>query len=105
MLGDGPEGARISQIDVSDPANPVVRRTEDLDGYIVDARLTGRTARVVVASYPEALYGPAELRALPSGWLPTALGPLRAHGRGRSPAAPSAAAPSAAPRCSPAPAS
>ena len=71
MLGDGPEGARISQIDVSDPANPVVRRTEDLDGYIVDARLTGRTARVVVASYPEALYGPAELRALPSGWLPT----------------------------------
>ena len=37
---------------------------------IVDARLTGRTARVVVSSYPEALYGPAELRALPSGWLP-----------------------------------
>ncbi len=70
VLGEGPEGARITQIDVSDPAKPVVRRTEDLDGSIVDARLTGRTARVVVSSYPEALYGPAELRALPSGWLP-----------------------------------
>ena len=70
VLGSGPRGARITQVDISDPAKPTVRRTEDLDGYIVDARLTGRSARVVVASYPEAVYGPAELRTLPSGWLP-----------------------------------
>ena len=71
VLGGGPQGARMLEVDVSDPANLAVLRTEDVDGHIVDARLTGRTARVVVASYPEALTGPAELRALPSGWLPT----------------------------------
>jgi hypothetical protein len=48
-----------------------VLRTQDVDGYVVDARLTGRTARVVVASYPEAVYGPHELRGLADGWLPT----------------------------------
>jgi uncharacterized secreted protein with C-terminal beta-propeller domain len=71
VLGGGPDGARMTEADVSDPAHMRVLRTEDVDGYIVDARLTGRTARVVVASYPEAVYGPAELRALPSGWLPS----------------------------------
>jgi uncharacterized secreted protein with C-terminal beta-propeller domain len=72
VLGGGPYGARMTEVDVSDPARMKVVRTEDVDGYVVDARLTGRTARVVVASYPEAIYGPPELRALPSGWLPTA---------------------------------
>ena len=71
LLGDGPRGARMTEVDVSDPAKPAVLRTEDVDGYIVDARLTGRTARVVVASYPEAVYGPPEVRAQPAGWLPT----------------------------------
>jgi uncharacterized secreted protein with C-terminal beta-propeller domain len=71
LLGTGPLGARMTEVDVSDPAKPTVLRTEDVDGYIVDARLTGRTARVVVASYPEAVYGPPEVRAQPAGWLPT----------------------------------
>jgi uncharacterized secreted protein with C-terminal beta-propeller domain len=71
LLGSGPLGARMIEVDVSDPAKPTVLRTEDVDGYIVDARLTGRTARVVVSSYPEAVYGPPEVRAQPSGWLPT----------------------------------
>jgi hypothetical protein len=71
VLGGGPLGARMTEVDVSDPARMKVLRTEDVDGYIVDARLTGRSARVVVASYPEAIYGPPELRARPSGWLPT----------------------------------
>ena len=71
LLGGGPLGARMTEVDVSDPAQMKVLRTQDLDGYVVDARLTGRSARVVVASYPEAVYGPEELRALPSAWLPT----------------------------------
>jgi uncharacterized secreted protein with C-terminal beta-propeller domain len=71
LLGHGPRGARMTEVDVSDPARPTVLRTEDVDGYIVDARLTGRTARVVVASYPEAVYGPPDVRAQPAGWLPT----------------------------------
>ena len=58
LLGSGPRGARMTEVDVSDPAKPTALRTEDVDGYIVDARLTGHTARVVVASYPEGAYGP-----------------------------------------------
>jgi uncharacterized secreted protein with C-terminal beta-propeller domain len=68
VLGSGPLGARMTEVDVS---KPTVLRTEDVDGYIVDARMTGRTARVVVSSSPEAVYGPPELREKPSGWLPT----------------------------------
>jgi uncharacterized secreted protein with C-terminal beta-propeller domain len=71
LLGSGPLGARMTEVDVSNPARPVVLRTEDVDGYVVDARLTGRTARVVVSSYPEAAYGPPEVRTEPAGWLPT----------------------------------
>jgi uncharacterized secreted protein with C-terminal beta-propeller domain len=71
VLGSGPLGARMTEVDVSDPAKPTVLRTEDVDGYIVDARMTGRTARVVVGSYPEAVYDAPELRAKPAGWLPT----------------------------------
>ena len=73
LLGSGPlGGTRMTEVDVSDPAQLKVLRTEDVDGYVVDARLTGRSARVVVASFPDAVYGPEELRAQPSGWLPTA---------------------------------
>jgi hypothetical protein len=71
VLGSGPRGARVTEVDVSDPARLRVARTEDFDGYIVDARLTGRTARVVVSSYPDAIHGAPELRSRPSGWLPT----------------------------------
>jgi uncharacterized secreted protein with C-terminal beta-propeller domain len=71
LLGAGPLGTRLTEVDVSDPAKPTVLRTEDVDGSIVDARLTGRTARVVVSSYPEAVYGPPEARTDPAAWLPT----------------------------------
>jgi uncharacterized secreted protein with C-terminal beta-propeller domain len=70
VLGGGPRGARLAEVDVSDPARMRLLRTEDIDGYVVDARMTGRTARVVIASYPRAVYGARELRARPSGWLP-----------------------------------
>jgi hypothetical protein len=71
LLGPGPLGARLTEVDVSNPAAPTVLRTEDVDGYIVDARMTGRTARVVVASRPDAVFGGPDLRAQPAGWLPS----------------------------------
>lgn len=50
----GPTGTTVelSEVDVSDPSAMVVRRTMQLDGALVDARLNGATARVVVASSP-----------------------------------------------------
>jgi uncharacterized secreted protein with C-terminal beta-propeller domain len=71
LLGHGPLGARWTEVDVADPARPEILRTEDVDGHIVDARLTGRSVRIVVSSYPEAVYGPPEARTRPAGWLPT----------------------------------
>jgi uncharacterized secreted protein with C-terminal beta-propeller domain len=71
LLGSGPKGARWTEVDVSDPANPAILRTEDVDGYIVDARLTGRSVRIVVSSYPMAVTLPGEIRAQPAGWLPS----------------------------------
>ena len=59
----------------------LVLRTQDVDGYVVDARLIGRSARVVVSSYPDAVYGPPELRARPSGWLPRSTLTVRRTGR------------------------
>ena len=43
----------LTEVDVSDPRAMAVRRTMQLDGSLVDARLTGATARVVVASSPD----------------------------------------------------
>ena len=40
----------------------LVRRTQDVDGAIVDARRVGRSARVVVSSYPDAAFTEPELR-------------------------------------------
>ncbi len=70
LLGSGPRGARWTEVDVSDPAKPAILRTEDVDGSIVDARLTGRSVRIVVSSYPMAIFEPGEIRAQPGGWLP-----------------------------------
>ncbi|MEY2441736.1 MAG: hypothetical protein QOJ46_1162, partial [bacterium] len=42
----------LTEVDVSNPTAMVVRRTMALDGQLVDARLHGGTARVVVASSP-----------------------------------------------------
>ncbi len=43
----------LTEVDVSNPAAMAVRRTMQLDGQVVDARLHGGTARVVVASTPQ----------------------------------------------------
>ena len=69
VLGSGGHGAHFTQIDVTDPAKPVVMRTEMVEGHVVDARLSGRTARIAVSSEPDAIYERA-LRSRPSGWLP-----------------------------------
>ena len=69
VLGSGLRGAHLTQVDVSDPAKPVVMRTEMLEGDLVDARLTGRTARIVVESSPDALSA-LRLRSRASGWVP-----------------------------------
>jgi uncharacterized secreted protein with C-terminal beta-propeller domain len=42
----------LTEVDVSNPKAMVVRRTMQLEGGLVDARLHGGTARVVVASTP-----------------------------------------------------
>ena len=81
VLGGGPSGARMIQVDVSDPRAMLVRRTQDVDGWIVDARLVGRSARVVVSSYPEAASGSPGLRAQPRGWLPESTLTYRRSGR------------------------
>ena len=69
VLGSGARGAHVTQVDVSDAAHPVVMRTEMLEGDLVDARLTGRTARIVVDSTPDALSA-LRLRGRASGWVP-----------------------------------
>jgi hypothetical protein len=45
-------GTKLLEIDASDPADLRLVRTLDVDGSYVSARLTGTTARVVIASYP-----------------------------------------------------
>jgi uncharacterized secreted protein with C-terminal beta-propeller domain len=45
----------LTEIDVSNPKAMTVRRTMQLDGSLVDARLHGGTARVVVGSTPAAV--------------------------------------------------
>jgi len=70
LLGNGPLGTRITEVDVGDPSAPEILRTEDVDGHVVDARMTGRSVRVVVSSYPYAALEPGVARDQPAGWLP-----------------------------------
>ena len=81
VLGSGPSGTRMTQVDVTDPRSMLVRRTQDVDGWVVDARLVGRSARVVVSSYPDAASGSPELRSRATGWLPTSTLTYRRSGR------------------------
>jgi uncharacterized secreted protein with C-terminal beta-propeller domain len=81
VLGSGPAGARMTQVDVSDPKSMLVRRTQDVDGAIVDARRVGRSARVVVSSYPDAAYAEPALREKARGWLPVSTLTFRRSGR------------------------
>jgi hypothetical protein len=45
----------LTEIDVHDPAAMKVLRTQDAEGSFVDARVTGRSARVVLVSHPGAV--------------------------------------------------
>lgn len=45
----------VTEIDVSDPAHPSVRRTMTVPGTFVDARQNGATARLVIDSAPAAI--------------------------------------------------
>ncbi len=47
-----PTGTTLTEIDVSDPRAMRLVKTLTVDGWLVGARLTGSTARVVVASQP-----------------------------------------------------
>ena len=80
-LGAGPAGTRFTEIDVRDPAHMTILRTQDVDGYLVDARRVGRGARVVVASTPDAIYAPVEDRGEAGDWLPTSTFKSRVTGR------------------------
>ena len=65
----GEEVTQLTEVDVSDPAAMRTVRTERIRGRHVSARLTGRTARVVVWTRPRAVVEPA-LRSQLKGWLP-----------------------------------
>ena len=47
-----PRRSSLTEVDISDPAAMTVRRSMTVDGALVDARMTGATARVVVGSSP-----------------------------------------------------
>jgi len=97
MPSDGPAGAAPSMpppygrsettltlVDVSDPAAMRVTRTLVAEGRLVDARLTGASARVVIDATPRALQEPTPdaVAAAPARrWLPR--GTLRRGIRGR----------------------
>src|SRR4051812_14724441 len=65
----------ITEVDVSDPADMRIVRTETVDGTYVSARLNGSTVRVVLTTPPVALdYGQAgaPLPAQARRWVPRA---------------------------------
>jgi hypothetical protein len=77
VLATSLSGVLLTEVDVSEPAAPRVARTMELAGRLAGARLTGGTARVVVAASPEPIpvADPVALRALArrqptSRWLP-----------------------------------
>lgn len=75
------ESTALTEIDLTDPSAPAVRRTMTLDGFPVAARLTGGTARVVVASGPEPLRPAAIRRTTARTWVPRTVLRSRVSGR------------------------
>lgn len=78
---DAGEAARLSEIGVADPAAMAVRRTLDVPGRFVDGRMTGGTARVVVASPPQVRTETALERATLRAWVPRTVLRSRLSGR------------------------
>jgi hypothetical protein len=69
------QATQITEVDVSDPADMRIARTETVDGTYVSARLNGSTARIVLTTPPSGIdYGSARagLRSKARGWLPRA---------------------------------
>ena len=60
----------ISEVDISAPAAMTVRRTMTMEGALVDARLTGGTARVVVGASPDYIRPAAIARATLRSFVP-----------------------------------
>jgi uncharacterized secreted protein with C-terminal beta-propeller domain len=92
----------LSELNIADPEHLRIVRTLSIDGLYVSARLHGRTARVVISSYPRALRVPVvdlprpapipidaraaarkPLRARRAGWVPSATLHNRRTGRTR----------------------
>jgi hypothetical protein len=71
LMPYGPPKTVLSEIDVRDPAAMRVAGSLTVEGSPVSARLTGETARVVVASSPPVYATPAA-RAKVAGWVPEA---------------------------------
>ena len=74
------EVVALTEVDVSDPSDLRVLRTERIRGVHVGSRLTGRSARVVVWSRPRAVLEP-RLAAQVHGWLPRRVLRNRVSGR------------------------
>lgn len=63
MVAPGTSQTVLTEVDISDPAQPKVAREMTLDGAYVTARLTGDVARVVVTSTPRAVSSPLRVTA------------------------------------------
>jgi uncharacterized secreted protein with C-terminal beta-propeller domain len=72
----------LSEVDISDPAVMKVLRTMTMDGALVDARLTGGTARVVVGASPDAIRPAAIARATVRRFVPRTV--LKSNVSGRT---------------------
>lgn len=72
----------LTEVDVSNPAAMVVRRTMIADGELVDARLTGSLARIVIATSPNPIPRRKIAHAGLRRWVPRTL--LRSHVSGRT---------------------
>jgi hypothetical protein len=76
----------LTEVDIGDPADLKVVRTETIDGGFVSARLAGDTARVVISTPPAALEpgvaDTAERRI--AGWVPSSTVVNRRTGKTRT---------------------
>lgn len=78
---DSRPSTRLTEVDLTDPAHPSIRRSLDVDGRLVDGRLTGGTARVVVTSGPRYVAPEAVDDAGVRTWVPTTVLRSRLSGR------------------------
>jgi hypothetical protein len=71
----------LTEVDISNPAAMTVRRSMTVDGALVDARMTGETARVVVGSSP-GFVRPTAIRSTGvRRWVPRTILKSRLSGR------------------------